>query len=420
MVRYTHGELAGSGSTGDFFFDAAKQARDTLCDIHSKYSGAVTGINGEISPGVAVIRDALLNNICKDSPTPPPADLSLQFSGGQCPTKYRMVFEVQSGVPPQIPVTFPYGVNVWGNISGISIKKTSTGTQETLCVRCHGLASGAYNPELVTLELISSFYETFTSVELQQVYTVDGDPDVCGNPNPQYPPTSSRPLPVPFPVPPFIPPTAPSFPIPIVVPVGVFIKPDFNITIDVGGIEFNFDAGGVTFELGNFEGCTGEPGTCSAPPGGDFPDDYANKDDVAEIIEKAQEGVTAAQAAQKAADDAANNDGDHPQNDPNKQNKEQKEEDDPKEEDAIERLLAVEVEILERPSNARVQNGDQAPDIIYAGWFEFKTKGTPHPRVPIHFDRNYFIAPVGADGFAYTVYNGFRARHKIITAKALP
>lgn len=418
MVRFSHDELPATGSSGDWFKDAAAYARDVFCNIHSEYPAVTTGIDGSIPGSAGSVRKALADSICRRSPATPPPDPNALFSGGQCATKYRMIFELKSTDPAFGEFVQPYGVNVWGNISGVSIGKDALSGKEVLQVRCHGLASAPRNPELVKLDLVSSFFQKFSGVNLQQVYTLDGDPDTCGDPNPQYPPDYSRPLPIPFPIPPKTPPGGGFPPSPIFLPFPVFISPRFDIGIDVGGINFNFDAGGVEFNLGNRDGCDGSQGSCSGQPGGQFPDDYANKDDVANLGGKIDGAKNAAEGAKKAADDAASNDGDHPQNDPNKQEKEERDPDDPKEEAGIERLLAVKVDILSYPTNSRSQDGGTAPDVYYLGWFEFSTKGTPHPRSPIHFLSNYYIAPVGADGFAYTVYNGVQAKHTVIKAKA--
>lgn len=425
MVRFSHDDLPASGSTGDWFKDAATGARDTFCSIHSDYPSVTTGIDGSIPGSAGSVRKALADAICRKSPAPKPSNPVALFSGGQCPLKYRIEFATVSTRADGLTHNANYGINVWGGIGGVGTRKNPNFPNEFLTLRCHGIVPGNRSPTPMTLDLFASFFERFTSIQVTQVYTIDGEPDLCGNPNPQYPPELTKPLPIPFPVPPLSPPPGGFPPLPVVIPTGIFINNDFNVTIDVGGIEFNFDAGGVEFNLGNRDGCDGSKGSCSAPPGGNFPDDYANKDDVENIVtrvdqtkEAAEGAKTAAEGAKKNTDDAASNDGDHPQNDPNKQNKEQKQEDDPKEEAGIERLLAVEVELLSMPSNRRTQDGRDAPDVNYAGWFEFSTKGVPHPREPIHFERNYFIAPVGSDGYAYTVYNGFTARATVITAKA--
>lgn len=85
-------------------------------------------------------------------------------------------------------------------------------------------------------------------------------------------------------------------------------------------------------------------------------------------------------------------------------------EEDPKEEEVGPDLEYVRVELTSIPANAKTQFGAGAPNVIYAGWFEFRTVGSYYNRQPIHFLDNLFVPPPGATGYAYTLYNGFRGR----------
>ena len=424
MVRYSHDDLPETGTSGDFFKDAARVARDTICNIHSDHPAVTTGIDGSIPGSAGSVRKAVMDSICRRSPAPPPSAPRALFSGGQCPVVYQVTFRTESFREGQPTVVQVFNSFLWGNLGAVSVRKNPSSFNELLFMRCHGGSTAPRSPEMIEVGIAGSVLDIYTSVEILQVARIDGLPDICGEPNPQYPPEDSKPLPIPFPIPPVDPPSPAFPPLPIIIPTGIFLDANFDIKIDVGGIQFNFDAGGVEFNLGNRDGCDGSQGSCSNPNAGGFPDDYANKDDVEDIINKAEEAKNAAdgaknaaEGAKKAADDVANNDGDHPQNDPNKQDKAERGEDDPKEEAGIERLLAVRVDLLEKPSNIREQFGNGAPNVYYAGWFQFSTKGSPHPRNYIHFEDNYFIAPTGADGFSYTVYQGIRAKHTVITAK---
>jgi hypothetical protein len=83
----------------------------------------------------------------------------------------------------------------------------------------------------------------------------------------------------------------------------------------------------------------------------------------------------------------------------------------------VERLAYVNVDLSIIPSNAKSQSGKGAPNILYAGWFEFLRKDKSFPRNYIHFANNCFIAPVGADGYAFTLYNGYQGTAVAITFK---
>lgn len=70
-------------------------------------------------------------------------------------------------------------------------------------------------------------------------------------------------------------------------------------------------------------------------------------------------------------------------------------------------LERVTLTLAMQPSKGRIQSGVDGPDVIYCGWFEFKQNSFHFPRRPIHFERNVFDAPSGADGFAFTLYYGY-------------
>lgn len=93
----------------------------------------------------------------------------------------------------------------------------------------------------------------------------------------------------------------------------------------------------------------------------------------------------------------------------------EKTDEDPKDEEVGEDLRFVEVIINSIPTNAASQFGGDGPNVFYCGWFEFSTEGRYFPREPIHFSSNIFVAPDGATGYAYTLYQGFAGRANIYT-----
>lgn len=78
-------------------------------------------------------------------------------------------------------------------------------------------------------------------------------------------------------------------------------------------------------------------------------------------------------------------------------------------------LEYVEIIVTEKPANARVQWGVTAPDVYYCGWFQWKVvddgSGQSYytVRQPIHFVNSIYKKPDWATGYAYTVYEGFKA-----------
>lgn len=413
MVRFTHEEIPSDSENRagyGFAKDVARQARNAACSLYDKYPAAATAGTIPGSPAHQWMK-GFWEDMCAKAPGERPPDPESPFNGGQCQCiPYLINFRIVRGDGTSSGIST---VTRTGPIIGFTSQDSEFGTRSFICISTN---CSTTPPSQTTSVINTAFTVDEPTLEVISITRADGLPDNCGNPPASYvPPYNGTPLDSEKEVP-YEPkePGGTGVGIGIIVPF-VFIKPEVAVNVDVGGVEVKFDLGGVEFNITNKFG-DGEPGSVGSEP----PDLTKIEQLAREAKEAAEESKEAAEGAKKLGEDAANNDGDHPQNDPNKQEKETKQEDDPKEEDAIERLLAVQVELLSMPSNRRTQDGGDAPDVQYAGWFEWKTKGTPHPRVPIHFERNYFTAPVGADGYAYTVYNGFTARAIVITAKATP
>jgi len=92
------------------------------------------------------------------------------------------------------------------------------------------------------------------------------------------------------------------------------------------------------------------------------------------------------------------------------------EEEDGGEED-VPKIKAVKVDVTQIGSPQKTQFGNGSPDIIWAGWLEFKIDDSYAPRTRIDFARSYFIAPEGATGFAYCLKTGFKAKITVIKEK---
>lgn len=421
MVTYSHDEIpaiAPTTSNYDVVKDAVRQARNAVCKLRA--SSPERAIRGEFPQAPAAQwLDATWDNICRNSPTPTVPRPRRMFNGGQCPVNYNVVFTFTVYYRSNNSVFFSSGGSaiIKGALGGTKVYVATDGTAGIGIVDGDGVLRPLTSGFDVNSYRVGDF--AFTSVT-----RVDGLPDNCGDPEYQYPPTGDPPLTPGDKTIIYDPPSTdrPGGGWSITVPV-VLIRGEANlnvdakatVNIDVGGINLNFDAGGIEVNIGRDGGGGGDVDLTEVTNLATQARDAAN-----EAKDAANSANQNAEKANKALDDRNNNRPDDPQNDPNKQEKEQKQEDDPKEEDAVPRLLAVEVELLDVPKNVRTQDGGDAPDVVYAGWFEFKTKGTPHPRQPIHFGRNYYIAPAGADGYAYTVYNGITARATVIKAKATP
>lgn len=421
MVRFSHDEIPSNSDPGSgygFAKDVARQARNAACSLYDKYPGAATAGTIPGSPAHEWMR-GFWNDMCRKAPGTRPDPPKKQHTGGQCAcVDYRITYQLRN----KDGSSSGLGTSVLnGKITGFGSRTTNGGIVRVFTCTHEKCTNGV--PVTTVTDLNQSFVENDPKLEIVSVVRVDGQPDNCGDPPASYPPPLNGTPPSGELTKPYTPkdPKAPGVGFGIFVPF-VFVDANANVNVDVGGVNLNFDLGGVTFNIDNKFG-DGSPGSV----GGKEPDLSGLEEAIDQAKNAAEAAKNAADQAKNAADqakkvseDRSNNDGDDPQNDPNKQDKTDRDEDDPKEEAGIERLLAVRVTLLEKPTNIREQDGGDAPNVYYAGWFQFSTKGTPHPRNYIHFEDNYFLAPVGADGFSYTVYQGIRAKHTIITAKETP
>lgn len=79
------------------------------------------------------------------------------------------------------------------------------------------------------------------------------------------------------------------------------------------------------------------------------------------------------------------------------------------------RTICVTVELSTIPVNARMQSGDAAPTVYYAGWLAFSDgTGRGGERLPIHYGSTTFYPPEDATTVSYTLYEGFNG---ILSAK---
>lgn len=404
MTFVPHDDIPSVAPTApgyEFSKDVIRQARDAACSLYSRYPGAFTA--GAV-PGTPAETwtQGFWNDVCRKSPTPNPPPTTPPFEGGQCPVEYvvRVKQTWFNNVDPETIYEQVSFQGVTGKIQGAGWENGD-----------HYMLDRNGNRRILGLGLDPNVV-TETSFVIESIERLDGLPDECGNLPAGYVPIPLPPISDPGWNPPYLPPpggTAPGFK--ITLPFG-WLNPEFNLNIDVGGITLKFDLGGITFNLGDRSG-DGSPGSFD----GNQPDLGGLEDAINNARDAANNARDAANGARDAANNRNTNDPDDPLNDPDKQNRDPKGEDDPKEEDELERLLAVEVELTEKPKNAKNQWGDGAPDVYYAGWFEFLANGKAFNRTPIHFDLTRFNAPPGATGYAYTLYYGFKGKATVITAK---
>lgn len=385
--RINYSELAeriGSG-TATFADKLADGVRNFACILWNNFPDQITQNQ---SLGASFAR-GVMTAACSTSPPPP----SPPFIGGQCDCiTYTFSHNYNlNGDPPGTVRTF--AANVWGPVEqwrAIAVAVDSVRVQ----VYCKGVNA----PRKQEVCSLLGWYSIFTinqpdtqavidSITNVQVTRADGQPDNCGDPVSEYPPTA---------------PTVNDYSTTITInqddgtsltfPV-VYAPVDFNfpLNFDLGGIKITFDLGGIDFnfnETNNFGDTINlnDGQEAPLPP----PADDRTRYFPSPIIRQP-------------------NDQDY--------DTETKTENDPKEEEVGVEIEFVQVTLTTVPTNAKIQDGDTAPRIVYAGWFEWQAEGFNFPRSPIHFDQNIFRKPEGATGYAYTLKKGVLGFAKIYKLK---
>lgn len=166
----------------------------------------------------------------------------------------------------------------------------------------------------------------------------------------------------------------------------------FPMRFDLGGIDVTLDLGGVTFNGGDNNYPDG--------PGDNLPDGQ-------------QDPVSSPAPSKNCKKNYYISPDDDPDLDPTTLP-----ETPSAEEAGIEKLKYVQILLTEIPQAKGVQwGGGSAPNVYIAGWMEFRSKDFNYPRQPIHFQKNVYVAPDGADGFAYTLDMGYVGQATIFKVK---
>jgi hypothetical protein len=393
------------------FSKIADAAKDFACGIYRT-------VPRNIIPVISDIQQFYWDGFCGDPPRDPlnlPPPPSKPFSGGQCSCiKYRVIFTLHEIYDGQL-YTRATGISLNGEVTSYRIVKTST--DWSVQFLCRGDASSPCSPSLIWISGFDRPTERLYSLEkitFDSIRREDGGADNCGDPPSEYPlppPVppggyTSLPTPIVFNdntthnfifnfLPPSPPPANSNFLPPIVIN---YIDPKFNFKIP---LTFNFDGtvnfgGGNSYNqddrdnINNIKNVTNSTNNTVNNTSNNIDNFYGNyKKDRDRIINK-----------KPLPDDF------EPPKPPEPPGKK-----------LVERLAYVNVDLSVIPSNAKSQSGQGAPNVVYAGWFEFLRKDKSFPRDYIHFANNCFIAPVGADGYAFTLYNGYQGSAIAITFK---
>lgn len=237
MVKFSMSELAenAGNNTGNFLLDLADNVGNTVCGLYKDYAGNF--LQGSQSVPSAFLKGTW-DSLCAPRPPglPPPA--TPPFSGGQCEgvvynVKIRKISLSTGNVDgePSFLVT--------GAVVGIKTEfNPSTGVTTTYLEA----GGGGESPEIKVLDTSTSGVKH--RYEYIHVIRVDGGADNCGDPPPDQPVVP-------------IPPDRLNTGTPytyndgtdITIPTLIApITPTGIVNVDVGGINFKFDAGGVEIE----------------------------------------------------------------------------------------------------------------------------------------------------------------------------
>lgn len=403
MVDLTYSELASnlSTSTGNSLVNAANAAGDLVCSIYEAYPTGILPSVGRTP--ISDITDGLLRRLCEPRdkrPTPQ----QQPFTGGQCPTLYKVNYRVGNG--PAQPGLSQLR-NVSGPIRGMEVRRSpnNDGTTDVFLLVGPPRLGADYVGEVK----VGGSFTTGPVYSIASVERTDGNPDTCGSPSPIYSPT--------------IPPpnvynnnttiniggNSVSVPVTLIptvfAPVNIF-RPELNV--DVGGINVNFALDGITFSPSiNINSPISLPGIDRRPvippskpqkpsncPEIDLDGIFDRFDDVdnqLDIIERCSCGpdqVIRTQAYGSADSRIVS----LPPN-----------------------TVGVRLVLTSITPKVRVQFGNaNAPDVYFVGWASFGNGSPGGERVPISYESNFFFAPPRATAFSYTTTYGSTARLEVV------
>lgn len=360
-------------NTGSIMKKAANSVADFSCKLYNDYPWAFT--QGDLNPFNKGIWDSLCEPRLPQLPMLPVPP----FEGGQCVAKYRII--VGYSAPENQVGNFDIG-SYWGSIGSVTLQPSPSGLSDrrgvAMAVYVSSRGTGNSPGEYATHKVVDplTYGGNLTSVQLIRE---DGQPDNCGNPTSEHPQTP-------------IPSgrasgsesiknnDGTSFPITIVyAPITGKVGADFIVN---GGIHFHFGLGGVTVTN---TGDSVEDGT---------EDEEDNGDGGENGEEPPSEGDGGGEDEPEPPEEGG-------------YTKNEKFGGNSGDVRGINNLHWVAVTLSKIPTNAKRQNGLQAYDLYYAGWFQFIVDGKYLPREPVSFQRGMFKCPKGATGYAYTLYQGY-------------
>ena len=379
----------------------AKQARTFACGLYRNYTGWATKLNLPSVPPASFVK-GVWDTVCANdpgglpTPLPPPSGIRCWVFNG-IDGHGRNVEIFRCGVKAEWRDYYNGDPNfVSPYIDGIHASSTSISV---------GARRGTESVSQVTSDLYTpGFFSEGSCEPCLGSSTPDPDPD----PDPSPPPgdltqdvdityNDGTSVTIPF--------------------AWIDISPNLDINVDVGGVAFNFNVDGVHF---NFN--TNKDGDLINPPGGSDPNGGGGSPggDTSNVLNLKLNNLLDL-SADINADITITND---KIDDLTEKTEDCCDEDEPPASESytlttyaesaslvVDGLIGLTYVALKltKIHNIKTHFGDNAPNVHFAGWIEFRVGGLNFGRKRVTFDNGIFEAPKNADGFAYTIVHGGRA-----------
>lgn len=411
MTDFTYPELYGKNGTepGNPVGNIVNAARGAVCSLYAAAPWALTQtVFGTDPLGVGSATSAFLDNMCGDKPLPaiPPAPL-----GGLCAIGYNVTTAYSLGGGYVTGVSYA----VLGPVGGITYRTTRFGQYEVGFMAGQGAAMQFFS--IAGLSANAGDAEKGRlGGQITSITPIVGA-DNCGLQYPSYPRTPlppggynpivpyndrgvQRDLPVKIP--------------PVNIPVGVLVKP--TLVVNVGGIRVVFDFRGasilplnvninVPLQIGGGNDINPNPNPPDpAPTDGINPIALADRFDRIEDLLKELKDCACPMVGALQVNQIASN----------------------AESLRFTPLAATTnrycaIALTSIPVNAKKQFGNNAPDVVYAGWAWFSSAtGYTSERMPIDAQGKIFENKGHFTVFNFTLYKGFRADAFELNVKPKP
>lgn len=404
--------------------DIANAAAEKICGLYGKSPSSLVRMipfgSGAIDNSRGVFDDLCAPNQLPPAPTP-------QFSGGQCdavPYRVKLAFRTQRGA--NIPDCELVEESIlaernfaYGPVSDIHLEVGAVlpGTCQIFAYRevwctCRGTGPTGPRP-LGRYQITGSGANNILAITSIALERADGQPDICGNPAPSYPPPSADPGDFEgdktIVIAPGVQVTVPVKIVPTFAPVVGIFRPEFNV--NVGGINVNISPGGFTFsptvEISPNDPYPYDDPRTVKPPSVPIKPPSSGSGTECDLSEVLTELHKIYDEVYRCCDRDA------PHSPPESQKVASREYlmEDSMFQSLPARTFQVTVDLLTHPNQEKVQFSRIGPNVIYAGWFWFSAGNHFSERMPVDAEFKVYSPPDRiTDSFACTLYKGYTAR----------